>query len=84
MLVALGGLFAGYTGGFEFESGAKYPEALNYGVMRAFLALFGVAMVPVAFLTGVELGFSRRAAWFFGALVLLGTSRVLLMMADGR
>jgi dolichyl-phosphate-mannose-protein mannosyltransferase len=72
MLVAVGGLLAGYNGSFEFKSGETYPDALNYTVMRAFLATFGALMVPVAFETARELRLSTKAATFVGLMVLFG------------
>ena len=72
MLVAFSGLLAGYDGRFEFKSGEKYPDDVNYGVMRVFLALFGIAMVPLAYGTAKELKFSRKAAFLSAWMVLLG------------
>ncbi|KAK9761301.1 Protein O-mannosyltransferase 2, partial [Basidiobolus ranarum] len=71
MLVALGGLMSGYDGHFGFESGDVYPESLNYGVMRSFLALFGAAMVPLAYLTAIEFKFSKKAAFLAALMVLV-------------
>ncbi|KAJ3214338.1 Protein O-mannosyltransferase 2 [Dinochytrium kinnereticum] len=68
MLLGLSGLFVGYNGTFEFESGAKYPAELNYTGMRVFSALFGALMVPVAYVTGLELRFSSSATIFFSAM----------------
>eukprot|EP00158_Paraphelidium_tribonemae_P005748 Partr_v1_DN27509_c0_g1_i1_m30853 putative Dolichyl-phosphate-mannose--protein mannosyltransferase len=70
MLVGLAGLFANYHGDFEFESGVKYPETLNYTVMRVFLSIFGALMVPFAYLTALELRLSNKAALFAASLVL--------------
>jgi len=47
-LVGLSGYIAGYNGSFEFKSGEKYPEELDYTTMRAFNAMFGVFTVPMA------------------------------------
>jgi dolichyl-phosphate-mannose-protein mannosyltransferase len=62
MLVALSGVLAAYGGGFEFKSGEDYPSDLHYAVMRSFLAVFGAMVVPLAFLTAKELGFSLKAS----------------------
>ncbi|KAG5462499.1 MAG: Dolichyl-phosphate-mannose-protein mannosyltransferase-domain-containing protein [Olpidium bornovanus] len=72
ILVALGGVLAGYRGRFEFKSGEKYPEDMRYGVMRVFLALFGIAVVPLAYFTARELRLSRRASFLAGGMVLFG------------
>ncbi|ORX88490.1 glycosyltransferase family 39 protein [Basidiobolus meristosporus CBS 931.73] len=71
MLVALGGLISGYDGSFEFKSGEVYPGNLHYGVMRSFTALFGVVMVPLAYLTAIEFKFSKKAAFLSALMVLL-------------
>ena len=72
MIVALAGLLAGYNGSFEFTSGAKYPEDVNYTFMRIFLASFGAWMVPLAYFTAVELDFSQHAVILVALMVLLG------------
>nr|XP_031858200.1 uncharacterized protein CI109_006343 [Kwoniella shandongensis]KAA5525272.1 hypothetical protein CI109_006343 [Kwoniella shandongensis] len=59
MLVGLAGLLSGYGGGFEFKSGVEYPPDVPYTAMRAILATFGVALVPLAWWTAGELGWSR-------------------------
>ncbi|KAI5451990.1 Protein O-mannosyltransferase 2 [Naganishia albida] len=61
MLVGLAGLLSGYNGGFEFKSGEHYPETVPYTAMRVILATFGVGMVPVAWWTAGELGWSRQS-----------------------
>lgn len=72
MLVGLAGLIANYRGDFAFESGKEYPETLNYIVMRVFLATFGAMMVPLAYLTGLEFGFSKKAALLAALMVMFG------------
>jgi len=72
MIVALAGLLAGYDGSFEFESASKYPEKVNYTFMRMFLASFGAWLVPLAYFTAIELGFSNRAVILVTLMVLLG------------
>lgn len=58
MLVGLAGLLSGYNGGFEFKSGVEYPAEVPYTAMRVLLASFGVALVPLAWFTAGELGWS--------------------------
>ncbi|EPS95451.1 hypothetical protein FOMPIDRAFT_71065 [Fomitopsis schrenkii] len=71
MLVALAGLLSGYNGHFDFTSGATYPEDVPYVAMRVMLATFGVALVPLAWYTAVELGMSWRACHLTALMVLL-------------
>ncbi|WVF69639.1 hypothetical protein IAT40_004418 [Kwoniella sp. CBS 6097] len=59
MLVGLAGLLSGYGGGFEFKSGVEYPADVPYTAMRIILASFGVALVPLAWWTAGEMGWSR-------------------------
>jgi dolichyl-phosphate-mannose-protein mannosyltransferase len=84
MLVAFGGLLANYNGSFEFESGKPYPDDLNYTTMRVFLSLFGSAVVPLAYLTCLELGLSKKSSLLAALLVLfdnalLSISRYILL-----
>ncbi|KAI4520845.1 glycosyltransferase family 39 protein [Schizophyllum commune Loenen D] len=71
MLVGLAGLLSGYNGGFDFKSGAEYPETVPYVSMRVMLATFGVGMVPLAWYTCVELGMSMWACHLVTLMVLL-------------
>jgi dolichyl-phosphate-mannose-protein mannosyltransferase len=72
ILVGLSGYLAGYDGSFKFESGSKYPEGLNYTFMRIFNAFWGAALVPIAYFTGKQLGFSERASILAAVMVLCG------------
>jgi len=74
MLVGLAGLLSGYNGGYEFKSGEEYPEHVPYVAMRVMIATFGVAMVPLAWYTAVELGMSWKACHLVALMVLLGQS----------
>ncbi|KAI1002302.1 Dolichyl-phosphate-mannose--protein mannosyltransferase 2 [Podosphaera aphanis] len=74
MLVGLSGFLAGYNGSFEFKSGEKYPDELNYTFMRAFNAFFGAVCVPLAYYTTREMNFKRPAVWFVTLMVLCENS----------
>ncbi len=74
MLVGLSGYLAGYNGSFEFKSGEKYPEELNYTFMRAFNAFFGAVCIPLAYYTAREMNFKRPAVWFVTLMVLCENS----------
>ena len=74
MIVGLVGLLSGYNGHFEFKSGDVYKEDVPYIAMRVMLATFGVLMVPLAWYTSKELGFSNRGAHIVTLMVLCGRS----------
>ena len=74
MLVGLSGVLAGYNGSFEFKSGEKYPEELNYTFMRLFNSAFGAVCVPLAYYTARELNFRRPAVWLVTLMVLFENS----------
>ncbi|KAH9930672.1 glycosyltransferase family 39 protein [Fomitopsis serialis] len=64
-------LLSGYDGHFDFTSGASYSDNVPYVAMRVMLATFGVALVPLAWYTAVELGMSWRACHLAAIMVLL-------------
>ncbi|EFQ32963.1 dolichyl-phosphate-mannose-protein mannosyltransferase [Colletotrichum graminicola] len=74
MLVGLSGVLAGYNGSFEFKSGEKYPEDVDYTFMRAFNALFGILCIPMAYFTARELNLRRPAVWLVTLMVLCENS----------
>ncbi|TQV91730.1 hypothetical protein V2A60_008827 [Cordyceps javanica] len=74
MLVGLSGVMAGYNGSFEFKSGDKYPEDVDYTFMRAFNAFFGIVCIPMAYYTAKELNLRRPAVWFVTLMVLCENS----------
>jgi dolichyl-phosphate-mannose-protein mannosyltransferase len=76
MLVGLAGLLSGYNGGFEFKSGVDYPSDVPYTSMRVMLAAFGVALVPLAWWTAGELGWSKYTRHWVTLCVLCGESGV--------
>jgi len=86
MLVGLAGLLSGYNGGFDFKSGVEYPADVPYTAMRIMLASFGVALVPIAWWTAGELGWSKYARHWVTICVLCGKSLSLYLqwVADGR
>eukprot|EP00842_Homolaphlyctis_polyrhiza_P001838 jgi/Hompol1/2655/HPOL_002999-RA len=71
MLNGFAGLLAGFNGTFEFESGARYPSELSYGVMRFFNALFGAFIAPLAYYTGIHLHMSQAGAILLATLVIV-------------
>ncbi|KGO72512.1 Glycosyl transferase, family 39 [Penicillium italicum] len=74
MLVGLSGYLAGYNGSFEFKSGEKYPDDVNYTFMRAFNAAFGIVCIPLAYYTARELNFRRATVWLISLMVLCENS----------
>ena len=72
MLVGLAGLLSGYNGSFEFKSGEKYPDTVNYYGMRVLMAMYGVAMVPIAWSTSGALGWDWRSRHLLALMVLCG------------
>ncbi|KAL8277538.1 hypothetical protein RQP46_010093 [Phenoliferia psychrophenolica] len=84
MLVGLAGALSGFNGSFDFPSGAVYPDHVPYRTMRILLALPGIAMVPLAWGTAVELRFSRWSTHIVTLMVLcdiawLAISRFILL-----
>ncbi|KAI9257774.1 Dolichyl-phosphate-mannose-protein mannosyltransferase-domain-containing protein [Helicostylum pulchrum] len=71
ILVGFSGWIGGYNGSFNFDSGATYPEDVNFACMRIFNAFFGAMMVPVAYLTAVQLKMSLMASLLTATMVLL-------------
>ena len=72
MLVGLAGALSGFNGSFDFPSGATYPEHVPYRAMRVMLALPGIALVPLAWGTAIELRFSRWSTHIVTIMTLCG------------
>lgn len=72
ILVAVAGWLSGFDGNFEFESGSDYPDNVPFVRMRIIMALYGIAMVPVAYMTAQSLGWNWRSKHLFTLMVLLG------------
>lgn len=83
MLVALGGKLAGYDGTFDFASGGDYGDKVNYVPMRMFVAAFGAMIVPLAYLTAIQLRWRRSTAILVGAMTLFGR-RAFIIDSCGR
>ncbi|CEP16196.1 hypothetical protein [Parasitella parasitica] len=62
MLIAWIAWIAGYDGQFDFNETGSYPSSVPYATIRAFGALLGCLVVPLAFLTIRNAGHSRVAA----------------------
>lgn len=80
MLVGLSGWLVGYDGSFDFQSGATFPEGLNYWGMRLFNSAWGALMVPLAYGTAKEFGMSMRASILAATMVLFG--KLFMMMTQ--
>ncbi|KAH3899250.1 probable Dolichyl-phosphate-mannose--protein mannosyltransferase 6 [Saccharomycodes ludwigii] len=59
MLIGLSEYLAGFNNTeFNFESGAVYPDDVDFKTMRQFNAVFGALCAPVAYFTAKELNFN--------------------------
>ena len=74
MLVGLAGALSGFNGSYDFPSGQVYPDHVPFRAMRVMLAMPGVAMVPLAWGTSLELGFSNYAKHIVTLMTLCGES----------
>ena len=78
MLVGLAGLLSGYDGHFEFKSGETYPDNVNFYGMRIIMAMYGVAMVPIAWSTSGALGWDWRSRHLLALIVLCDNAWVTI------
>lgn len=78
LLIAFVGYIIGYDGKFKFENiGDSYIENnVPYVAYRAFLAIQGVAVVPVMFLTMKTLGYSVPACLLSSLLVCFDNAHI--------
>ncbi|KAI8089425.1 Dolichyl-phosphate-mannose-protein mannosyltransferase-domain-containing protein [Halteromyces radiatus] len=74
LLVAFSGWLANFDGAFKFESGAEYPEGMDYRTMRIFSASWGAMMVPLAYLTARKADYSILASILGATMVLCDTA----------
>lgn len=72
MLVGLAGALSGFNGSYDFASGAVYPAHVPFKSMRIMLALPGVAMVPLAWGTALEFGFTGYGKHLVTLMTLFG------------
>lgn len=72
ILVGVAGWLSGFDGHYEFESGSNYPANVPFVRMRIIMALYGIAMVPVAYMTAQSFGWNWRSKHLFTLMVLLG------------
>lgn len=78
MMVGLSGWLAGYNGSWDFPSGELYPDYINYTKMRIFQATFASLIVPLAYFTAKEVGFSIASVWLFTTMVTFELSYITL------
>jgi dolichyl-phosphate-mannose-protein mannosyltransferase len=84
MLVGLAGALSGFNGSYDFPSGQVYPDHVPFRAMRILLAMPGVAMVPLAWGTSLELGFSNYAKHIVTLMTLCGELESLFWIANTR
>ncbi|KAI8443990.1 family 39 glycosyltransferase [Phakopsora pachyrhizi] len=78
MLVGMAGLMNGFDGSYDFPSGQRYPDHVPYTGMRVLLALPGVALVPIAWATALELGFNTFTRHIVTLMVLSDVSLTVI------
>ncbi|KAJ2156767.1 Dolichyl-phosphate-mannose--protein mannosyltransferase 4 [Coemansia sp. RSA 552] len=78
MLVAVGGWLVGYDGHFLFEKiGTDYVKnGVPYLAMRGWVALFGAALPPLAYMIMAESGYSVLASLLVAVLVTFDNALV--------
>ncbi|KAJ1841785.1 Dolichyl-phosphate-mannose--protein mannosyltransferase 4, partial [Coemansia sp. RSA 486] len=78
MLIALGGWLVGYDGHFLFEKiGMEYvSNGVPYIMLRSWVALFGFALPPLAYMIMAESGYSVVASLLVGLLVTFDNALV--------
>lgn len=70
MMVGLASVLSGFDGTYDFSSGQVYPKHVPYVSIRILLALPGVALVPIAWATALELGLSEYTRHVVTIMVL--------------
>ncbi|ORX82773.1 PMT-domain-containing protein [Anaeromyces robustus] len=67
-----------YTNFFPFPGGANYVEGLNYIALRTVCAFFGAMIIPLTYLSAIELKLSQRTSILLGILIAIENSLVVI------
>lgn len=78
MLIGLAGYLSGYDGTFLFQKPGDSYEHHSYIGMRGFCAFLGSLLIPLAYLTVLELSKSLPAALLTAALLIFDTGCLTL------
>ncbi|XP_030337404.1 protein O-mannosyl-transferase 2 isoform X1 [Strigops habroptila] len=78
MLIGLAGYLSGYDGTFPFQKPGDRYEQHNYVGMRGFCAFLGSCLVPLAYLTVLELSKSLPAALLTAFILIFDTGCITL------
>ncbi|KAJ2304163.1 Protein O-mannosyltransferase 2 [Coemansia sp. RSA 2706] len=78
LVVALAEHWAGHNGTFGFNETKEYPDWVNYAQMRTLLGVFGVVMIPLAYLTCRRLRMTREASLLAATFVMLDNALCLM------
>uniref|UniRef100_A0A8B9FE39 Protein O-mannosyl-transferase 2 n=1 Tax=Amazona collaria TaxID=241587 RepID=A0A8B9FE39_9PSIT len=78
MLIGLAGYLSGYDGTFPFQKPGDRYEQHNYVGMRGFCAFLGSCLVPLVYLTVLELSKSLPAALLTAFLLIFDTGCITL------
>lgn len=78
MLIGLAGYLSGYDGTFLFQKPGDNYEHHSYIGMRGFCAFLGSLLIPLAYLTVLELSKSLPAALLTAALLIFDTGCLTL------
>ncbi|KAJ1671325.1 Protein O-mannosyltransferase 2 [Coemansia sp. RSA 1836] len=87
MLVALAQTMAGFNGSYDFKPHSKYPDHVNYTSMRVQIAMYGIALVPLAYLTCLQLRMSRPMAVLAASFILFDNAVCVMsrfVLLDGQ
>ncbi|KAJ2068714.1 Protein O-mannosyltransferase 2, partial [Coemansia sp. S2] len=87
MLVALAQTLAGFNGSYDLKNASKYPDHIDYTTMRVQIAMYGIALVPLAYLTCLQLRMSRPMSILAASFVLLDNAICVmsrLVLLDGQ